>query len=322
MDRNLDNYIVENYQKAMDYHYIQAFFQPVIRTLSCKLCSFEALARWVDPNIGMIFPNEFIPVLERIHAIHLLDICIIKQVCARIKYAISNDEPVIPISVNLSRLNFTLCDIFSIADDIVSEFQIPHNLIYFEITESIVAENKELMFDTVEKFRKAGYQIWMDDFGSAYSSLNILKDFFFDELKLDMGFLHPFNQRSQRIATSIIEMAKSIYIHTLAEGVETEEQFTYLRNIGCEKVQGYFFGKPLPYEQTLQHLQNKGITIEIPHDRKYYDKIGQIDLLSSVPFMSSSERDAISSAKRLNSLLKYYFIILLLKILLQILECS
>ena len=126
--------------------------------------------------------------------------------------------------------------------------------------------------------------------------------FFFDELKLDMGFLHPFNQRSQRIATSIIEMAKSIYIHTLAEGVETEEQFIYLRNIGCEKVQGYFFGKPLPYEQILQHLQNKGITIELPHDRNYYDQIGQIDLLSSVPFMSSSERDAISSAKRLNSI--------------------
>ena len=239
----------------MDYHYIQAFFQPVIRTISGNLCSFEALARWIDPDIGVIYPNEFIPVLEKIQAIHLLDICIIRQVCARIKKAITKGENVIPISVNLSRLNFTLCDIFSIADDIVTEFQLPHDLIHFEITESIMAEDFDLMKKIVDKFRDSGYQVWMDDFGSAYSSLNILKDFYFDELKLDMCFLRPFTQRSQRIATSIIEMAKGIDIHTLAEGVETEEQFTYLRNIGCEKVQGYYFGKPLPYEESLKHIQ-------------------------------------------------------------------
>ena len=98
-----------------------------------------------------------------------------------------------------------------------------------------MAEEQEMLKGIVDRFRSAGFQIWMDDFGSAYSSLNALKEFSFDEIKLDMRFLHPFNLRAKRIATAVVEMAKSIDIHTLVEGVETEEQFRYLRNVGCEK---------------------------------------------------------------------------------------
>ena len=110
----------------------------------------------------------------------------------------------------------------------------------------------------VDRFRSAGYQIWMDDFGSAYSSLNVLKEFSFDELKLDMSFLRPFNLRSKRIVTAVVRMAKDIYIHTLAEGVETEEQFAYLRDIGCEKVQGYYFGKPMNEEEFIMSVSYGG----------------------------------------------------------------
>ncbi|MBQ7487807.1 MAG: EAL domain-containing protein [Clostridia bacterium] len=302
MSRSLDDYIIANIQNAMDAHYIKAYYQPVIRTMSRQLCSFEALARWIDPEIGMIYPDEFIPVLERISAIHWLDLFILRQACARIRSSITNRDIPVPVSVNLSRLDFRLCDIFTEVDNIVSEFHLPHDYIYFEITESVMAEEKDMMLDVVNQFRSAGYQIWMDDFGSAYSSLNILKEFSFDELKLDMCFLRPFNQRSQRIAASVIEMAKNIDIHTLSEGVENEEQFRYLRNIGCEKVQGYYFGRPMPYDEVMAHLREEGIGIELPHDRKYYDDIGRINLLSSVPFMSRPERDAIRTARQLNSI--------------------
>ena len=165
-----------------------------------------------------------------------------------------------------------------------------------------MAEQKELIIGIVDRFRSAGYQIWMDDFGSAYSSLNILKDFLFDELKLDMNFLKPFNLRSKRIVTAVVKMAKLIEIHTLAEGVETEEQFIYLRDIGCEKVQGFYYGKPLPYEEAIAHMQEKGIQIELPQDRHYYDEIGKIDILSTVPFMTRGEYDAIGTAGQLNSI--------------------
>ena len=257
MGRNLEDFIKKNFKKAIDNHEIQAFYQPVIRVLSGQLCSFEALARWIDPEIGMIYPDEFIPVLEKEQAIHLLDAAVLRQVCVRIRSSITNGEIPIPVSVNLSRLDFTLCDIFSVADKIVSEYHIPHEFIYFEITESVMAEEQDKLKGIVDRFRSAGYQIWMDDFGSAYSSLNALKELSFDEIKLDMRFLRPFTVRSKRIAASIVEMAKRIFIHTLTEGVETEEHFYFLRNIGCEKAQGYYFGKPMPYEEALEHLRGR-----------------------------------------------------------------
>lgn len=302
MGRNLEEFIIQNFKKAIDYHEIQTFYQPVIRTSSRQLCSFEALARWIDPQIGMIYPDEFIPVLEREGLIHLLDAAILRQVCSRLRTTIINGETPIPVSVNLSRLDFTLCDIFTVADHIISDYQIPHDFVYFEITESVMAEEKDLLMGIVDRFRSVGYQIWMDDFGSAYSSLNVLKEFSFDELKLDMSFLRPFNLRSKRIVTAVVRMAKDIYIHTLAEGVETEEQYVFLRDIGCEKVQGYYFGRPMPYEQALFSLKEKGIRIELPQDRKYYDDIGSINFLSPVPFMTREEHEALTTARQLNSI--------------------
>ncbi len=302
MARNLEHYVKQKYRGALERQEIEAYYQPVIRTASKKLCSFEALARWNDPSIGMIYPDEFIPVLEKNQVIHELDAAILGQVCRRLRSSIVKGETPIPVSVNLSRLDFTLCDIFAVVDKIVSEYKIPHDFLYFEITESVMAEEMDMMKGIIDRFRSAGYQIWMDDFGSAYSSLNILKEISFDEIKLDMCFLRPFNQISKRIATSVVEMAKAINIHTLVEGVETEEQFNFLHNIGCEKVQGYFFGRPMPYEEAMLHLENKEIAIEAPQDRRYYDEIGRINILSSVPFMSRSEQDAIVTARDLNSI--------------------
>lgn len=302
MARDLGHYVIHNYKRAICYRHIQPYYQPVIRTSSRQLCGFEALARWIDPELGMIYPDEFIPVLEEEGVIHELDMAILQQACARIRSTVTNGEVPVPISVNLSRLDFTLCDIFARADAIVSDYQIPHNYLHFEITESVMAEKKELLKGIVDRFRSAGYQIWMDDFGSAYSSLNALKEFEFDELKLDMCFLRPFNVRSKRIATAMIKMAKDIDIHTLVEGVETEEQFSYLRDIGCEKVQGYYFGRPLPYEDALAHIREQNIEIEAPQDQQYYDAIGRIDLLSAVPFMTREEHDAITTARQLNSI--------------------
>ena len=191
MGRELRAYVLENLQRAMDYHFIQPYYQPVIRTIARQLCSFEALARWIDPELGTIYPDEFIPVLEEAGRIHLLDACIIRQVCARIRRSMDLAEPVVPVSVNLSRLDFELCDIFAVVNDLVTEYQIPHEFIYIEITESIMAEEKDLISGIVDRFRSAGFQVWMDDFGSAYSSLNVLKDYEFDEIKLDMRFLPP-----------------------------------------------------------------------------------------------------------------------------------
>ena len=260
----LERFISENFEEALAQGHIQPFYQPVIRTISRQLCNFEALARWVDPRCGIIPPDRFIPVLEQSQVIHRLDACIIRQVCATIRARLEAGEVPIPVSVNLSRLDFSLCDIFTVVDGIVTQYQIPHDFLYIEITESVMAEQESQMRAIVDRFHSAGYQIWMDDFGSAYSSLNVLKDYEFDEIKLDMRFLSSFNLRSRRILTAVIQMAKEIDIHTLAEGVETQEQLRYLRNIGCEKVQGFYFGRPQPWDDALAHLRDIGVGIERP----------------------------------------------------------
>ena len=302
MDRDFEQYILSNFHKAIEARHIRPYYQPVVRTMSRQLCSMEALARWVDPTCGVIQPDQFIPVLEAHRLIHELDACIIRQVCVGLRRAANAGKVSIPVSVNLSRLDFMLCDIFAVVDGIATQYQIPHGLLYIEITESIFAENEALLRDSIERFRAAGYQVWMDDFGSGYSSLNILKDFEFDELKLDMRFLSSFSQRSRRILSSVIQMAKEIDVHTLAEGVETEEQFRYLRNTDCEKAQGYYFGRPMPFDDLMEHLKREGIEVEKPQERRYWDDIGRINLLSSVPFMSRAERDTLTTARQLNSI--------------------
>ena len=302
MEESLDKYILNSFDTALAEGKIQVYYQPVIRTISRQLCSFEALARWDDPTHGMLRPDEFIPVLEREKLIHKLDGYVIGEVCRRIRRTIESRETPIPVSINLSRMDFTLCNIFTVLDGCARANRIPHDFLYIEITESVLAEQEGQMRDVVERFQKAGYQIWMDDFGSGYSSLNMLKDYSFDELKLDMRFLSSFSQRSRRILTSVVQMAKEIGMHTLAEGVETEEQFSYLRNIGCEKVQGFYFGKPLPYEKAVAALREKGITVELPRHRRYYDDIGRIDFLSAVPFLGRSEKKLLVNGRQLNSI--------------------
>ena len=300
--RELEQFIAANFDDAMARGHIQPYYQPVVRTISRQLCSFEALARWVDPQLGVITPDRFIPILEKQQAVHLLDACIIRQVCATIREKIEEGYVPVPVSVNLSRLDFSLCDIFAVVDGIVSQYQIPHDFLYIEITESVIAKQEDRMREIINRFRDAGYQVWMDDFGSGYSSLNVLKDFEFDEIKLDMRFLSSFDLRSRRILTSVIQMAKEIDIHTLAEGVETQEQVRFLRNIGCEKVQGYYYGKAMPYEDALARMRELGIGIESPQGRKYYDDIGKVNFLSAVPFMTEAERDALKTARQLNSI--------------------
>ena len=298
----LERYIVEHLHEAIEKNYIKPYFQPVIRTVSRQLCGMEALARWEDPVWGLLPPGSFIDVLERHRLIHLLDSCIIRQVCTLYREAVQGRGVLIPISINLSRLDYELCDIFAVVEEAVQSNMMPRSFLCIEITESALNENGALMRQYIDRFRNAGYQVWMDDFGSGYSSLNVLKDFMFDELKVDMWFLSDFHQRSRKILSSIVHMAKEIEIQTLVEGVETEEQFRFLRNIGFEKVQGYLFGAPMPYLECIRHVLEQGLSVEAPMHRGYYDALGRLDVLSATPFLSPDDRKSLISGRELNSI--------------------
>ncbi|SHK62630.1 EAL domain, c-di-GMP-specific phosphodiesterase class I (or its enzymatically inactive variant) [Fibrobacter sp. UWT2] len=278
----LHNYVVNHIDDAIANGYIKVYYQPVVRTISETFCGMEALARWIDPEQGFLNPGEFIGALEESKQIHKLDSHVIELVCREMREQLDQGYPVVPVSFNLSRLDFTGCDIFEVVEGILERYKIERDYIRVEITESIMASDSYIQHE-IERFRLVGYEVWMDDFGSGYSSLNTLKDYKFDELKIDMAFLSNFNEVSRTIISSMVRMAKSLGLKTLAEGVETKEQMEFLKSIGCEKVQGYYYGKPQPLKATMEHMETSGIVIEDSNTRAVYSKIGRLDYQENTP---------------------------------------
>ncbi len=270
-------YILDNFDEAIKQSRIKILYQPIIRVMTGKICETEALARWNDPETGFIPPSEFIPTLEQYKEIHKLDIFILNTICRDFKMRVKNNLPVLPVSVNLSRLDFELCDIFFETEQALEKNGISRNMIKIEITESVYGEDMTILNLGMEKFRAAGYEVWMDDFGSGYSSLNVLKDYNFDTIKFDMKFLSGFNEKSDKaryILSSNLSMAKQMGVQSLAEGVETPGQFEYLKSIGFEKAQGYLFGKPME----LDEIFNSNCGVEDYRDSDYYEKLSRLEI--------------------------------------------
>ena len=288
----LRNYVVNHIDEAISNGYIKVFYQPVVRTITETFCGMEALARWVDPQYGFLNPAVFIGALEESRQIHKLDSHVINIVCKEMREEMDAGKPIVPVSFNLSRLDFIGCDIFDVVEKALKKYNIDREYIRVEITESIMASDSYVRSE-IQRFRLVGYEVWMDDFGSGYSSLNTLKDYKFDELKIDMAFLSNFNDASRTIISSTVRMAKNLGLKTLAEGVETKEQMEFLKGIGCEKVQGYYYGKPQPLKETMKHMESKGLPVEDRETRLVYSKIGRLDYLVDSPKGILSYKDGM-----------------------------
>lgn len=286
-----EQYIIENFDSALEKGYIKAYYQPVIRTLTEQICSVEALARWQDPEMGLLSPYLFISVLEKNRLIHRLDMMILENICYTYNELREKGLPLHPFSINLSRLDFNEMDMLKAISDILEKYNVPATAIHIEITESVMLDNTAYFRRIFDSFHEAGFAIFMDDFGSGYSSLNVLKDYSFDVLKIDMRFLSDIGIRSKKILSSVINMAKAIGIHTLAEGVETKEQITFLRTIGCEMLQGYYYSKPMSSEMYIEYLTTSDIIVEARSESDYWDTIGKVNFLSPDPFNEISSDD-------------------------------
>ena len=234
--KSLRSYVIDHLREAMEKRWIEVYFQPVIRTISGTLASVEALSRWNDPTLGMISPGTFIPLLEESRQIKKLDLYVLEEICRLYCFQVDHGKTVIPASFNLSRIDFFQGSIFEEVEEIRERYQVPRNMLYVEVTESAFVHEGDVIRNEIDRFRAAGYEVWMDDFGSGYSSLNTLKDYSFDEIKIDMAFLSKFTDKSKDILKAIVRMAKGIGIHTLVEGVETEEQRDFICSIGCELI--------------------------------------------------------------------------------------
>ena len=211
----------------------------------------------------MISPGEFIPIYERNGIIGRLDQYMWRSVCKLLRKWLDEGKNPDPISVNVSRVNIYNPHLVEIFNKLITEFQIPPHLLNLEITESAFMEDQALIMKTMHRLHELGFRIMMDDFGSGYSSLNILKDMEIDYLKIDMQFLQQdveFNGKGEKVLTSIVRVAKWLHLPSIVEGVETAEQVDFLKCIGCEYAQGFYFAKPMPvadYEKYIEKEHKK-----------------------------------------------------------------
>ena len=268
-------YIVENHEQALNNNWFRVYYQGIAETKTGNGAALEALARWVDPIRGIISPADFIPSMQKYHLLYKLDLYIFEQVCREISIRHENGLSLLPVSVNFARQDFAHVDMVAelnrIADSYdIGRYGIGKNYFIIEITEQDMATAPEQFYKQLAALRSYGFRVWLDDFGSAYSSLNLFSKIDVDLIKFDMDLVRNLdrkNNANREILQAITEICRKRGIHTLAEGVETEEQRDFLIRIGCELSQGYLYHRPEPLEQILYkrkygYRQRKMVTDE------------------------------------------------------------
>ena len=271
-------YVIESFDQAMAEGWIKVYYQGISRVETGKGTAFEALARWIDPVRGILSPNEFIPVLKKYHLLYKLDLYIAEQVCREYPLRVSEEVPVLPVSVNFSAQDFDYTDIPGALEEIYRRYQVPdiagEKSLIVEITEQDMAKAEERLHEQVRRLRRNGFRIWLDDFGSGYSSLNAFGRYDIDLIKFDLDLLRNLDENNganRRIMKAMVEVARELGIHTLAEGMETAEHKTFLQEIGCELAQGYLYHRPEPIAAMLYRQKNgqKPRPYETADERKH-----------------------------------------------------
>lgn len=253
MKREIEN----DMNAALENHEFKVFIQPKYCLQTRQIIGGEALVRWQHPTKGMISPFDFISIFEKNGFVTKLDMYVLETVCQKQQQWIAEGHKPQPIAINQSKLHFFNPNFIEELKNILSNYQIHPSLIELEFTESAVFDNIDTLLEVMEQLRKLGLKLSIDDFGTGYSSLNMLKDIEVDTLKLDRGFLMDTEneKRKKIIIQAIIDMAKTLSMTVVAEGIETKEQEDLLRDMGCDTGQGYFFAKPMPIEEFYKLLQ-------------------------------------------------------------------
>ena len=275
--------IAAHIETAIREGWIHIFYQPVIRALTGKLCGVEALARWEDPERGSLSPAAFIPALEEAGKIFLLDRYVMQGAAKMLHDRFARGRPVVPVSVNLSRHDFAYFDPCAELTQLCSQYDLPHMYLRVEITETVLAGDEAEACQAVRRLGEAGFGVMLDDFGTGYSSLSVLQQYAIDELKIDRTFLQNLTEDGRKIIRSTVLLAKSLGIHTLAEGAETEEQVRFLRETGCENIQGFYYSRPLPLEELEQVLSRRAVLTEERRETAMILQAGRVNFVTSTP---------------------------------------
>ncbi|MGN0337708.1 MAG: EAL domain-containing protein [Lachnospiraceae bacterium] len=260
----MEQRITDDMEQALMENQFQVYFQPKYDIFSETLSGAEALVRWMHPQNGFMSPAEFIPIFESNGFITEVDMFVWDKTCEKIREWLDKYDCFVPISVNVSRKDMYKPNLPQILLDIVHKHGLEPKHLHLEITESAYVENPDQLLEIVEQLKEAGFVIEMDDFGSGYSSLNMLAAMPIDILKLDMKFVQNYSEadNSRSILSFVIGLAKWMNLYVIAEGVETREQLDLLRGMDCNLAQGYYFSKPLPCREFEEVLHKSGRTLE------------------------------------------------------------
>jgi len=266
---------------ALENEYIKVYYQPKIEAGSTRVIGAEALVRWEKQDGAYMYPNDFIPELERSGRVIELDYFVYRKVFQKLRERLDEGKPVVPVSLNVSRAHMKNLAIYDYVKELFKKYKIPPHYIEFELTESMYVDDFETFRPMIDEFRAAGGRISMDDFGSGYSSLNLLTDLPIDTLKVDKVFLRhgELLENEKIILSCVIEMAKKLKLDVICEGVETKSQSQFLSRMGCDMFQGFLYSRPIPeedfYRYLEEHLDTEIEEIHFSFDGHLYDDTGE-----------------------------------------------
>ncbi len=293
-DAEQRHYVLENLDRAITEKWIEVWYQPIIRSANGRVSDEEALSRWRDPVRGLLPPSAFIPALEDAGVIYKLDLHVLDEVLLKLRRQEEAGFVPVPQSVNLSRSDFEACDMVEEIRKRVDGAGVERRMITIEITESVLGSNLEFMKEQVRRFEQLGFPVWMDDFGTGYSSLNLLQNIKFNLIKFDMSFMKKLNEgdSGRVMLRELNKLAISLGTDTLCEGVESEEQVRFLQEIGCGKLQGYYFNRPSSYDTLMKQFEEGDrLRYENPAESGYYEEIGRVNLYDLSVIANDGELD-------------------------------
>ncbi len=249
IDRRLE--IIASVEGAITDHELKAYYQPKVESATGKVVGAEALVRWEKKDGTRIYPEEFIPIIESSHQVIDVDYYIYNEVFRFLSERIAKNKKVLPISMNVSRQHLTELGILHYIRGLRAKYGVPVEFLEFELTETICMEDQDKVMMFIDALHSMGVKVSMDDFGSGYSSLNMLSIFPLDTIKMDKCFFHSnsLNSKEKAIIKNLINMLNQLGMKTLCEGVETKEQSDFLRESGCAVQQGYYYYKPVSREE-------------------------------------------------------------------------
>ena len=247
------------FDDAVRFGHIFVTYQPKINHSTGRMIGAEALMRWSHPVYGMQYPSDFIPVLEKNDLIYRADLAVFESVCSFLRRCLNVNITPVPVSVNMSRYDIYRKNYVDEIEKIRVKYGVPVKFLHVEVTETSAIGGMELVSSVLRQLHEYGYMVEMDDFGSGYSSLNVLKDLAVDVIKLDMRFLSgDIGGRGGTIISAVVQMAKWLGTPIIAEGVEKLEQADYMKSIGCKYIQGYLYSKPVKEEEYLEKINQLG----------------------------------------------------------------